>query len=187
MIDNGADFDPGITIPNGGWNAPLADLEKYLAFLTNSAHGDTALQARYDAVLPHRDLEEMWRPYLTMTPEALRSSVQALAKGNTLETTGISFFVVRRGTGTFIGHTGSQAGFTAFIYLNPVHVGRHRRGVQHRKAGRQRIVTIVILRDSRSGAGPDQVGSADLIRRGGRWRDRVPRRAAPATSWRRGP
>src|SRR5215472_5770440 len=23
--DNGADFDPGITIPNGGWNAPLSD------------------------------------------------------------------------------------------------------------------------------------------------------------------
>ena len=23
---NGRDFDPGITIPNGGWNAPLGDL-----------------------------------------------------------------------------------------------------------------------------------------------------------------
>ena len=45
---------------------------------------------------------------------------KALAAGNTLETTGLSFFVVRRGTGTFIGHTGGQAGFTSFIYLNPV-------------------------------------------------------------------
>jgi len=119
VIDNGADFDPGITIPNGGWNAPLGDLEKYLAFLTSSANGDPALQARYDAVLPHRDLEEMWRPYLSVTTDAQSAAAQALAKGNTLETTGISFFVVRRGTGTFIGHTGSQAGFTAFIYLNP--------------------------------------------------------------------
>jgi CubicO group peptidase (beta-lactamase class C family) len=119
VIDNGADFDPGITIPNGGWNAPLDDLEMYLAFLTNSAQGDTALQARYDAVLPHRDLEEMWRPYLSMTADAQSAAAQALARGNTLETTGISFFVVRRGSGTFIGHTGSQAGFTAFIYLNP--------------------------------------------------------------------
>jgi hypothetical protein len=27
------EFDPGITIPNGGWNAPLGDLVTYLAFI----------------------------------------------------------------------------------------------------------------------------------------------------------
>ncbi|HEY7394927.1 MAG TPA: serine hydrolase domain-containing protein, partial [Gemmatimonadaceae bacterium] len=29
VVDNGADFDPGITSPNGAWNAPLGDLAKY--------------------------------------------------------------------------------------------------------------------------------------------------------------
>jgi CubicO group peptidase (beta-lactamase class C family) len=29
---NGRDFDPGITIPNSGWNAPLSDLATYVAF-----------------------------------------------------------------------------------------------------------------------------------------------------------
>jgi hypothetical protein len=62
----------------------------------------------------------MWRPYLAMTPEAQATALEALAQGTTVEATGLSFFVVRRGKGTFIGHTGSQAGFTAFIYLNPI-------------------------------------------------------------------
>jgi CubicO group peptidase (beta-lactamase class C family) len=115
VIDNGADFDPGITIPNGGWNAPLADLETYLAFLTNSTHGDTALQARYDLVLPHRDLEEMWRPFFADVAALADSS----SRGRTIETTGISFFVLWHDGVKLVGHTGSQAGFTAFIYLNP--------------------------------------------------------------------
>ena len=38
--DNGAEFDPGITIPNGGWNAPLGDLAIWLSFLTNATHGN---------------------------------------------------------------------------------------------------------------------------------------------------
>jgi CubicO group peptidase (beta-lactamase class C family) len=37
--DNGAEFDPGITIPNGGWNAPLGDLAIWLSFLTNAPTG----------------------------------------------------------------------------------------------------------------------------------------------------
>jgi CubicO group peptidase (beta-lactamase class C family) len=112
LVDNGAEFDPGITIPNGGWNAPLADVAKYLAFLTNSAPGDTALLARYEAVLPQRDLREMWQPQYP-------TNSQASARGSIDEAIGLSFFVLRRGTTTFIGHTGGQAGFTSFIYLNP--------------------------------------------------------------------
>jgi CubicO group peptidase (beta-lactamase class C family) len=30
LTDGGADFDPGITIPNSGWNAPLADLARFV-------------------------------------------------------------------------------------------------------------------------------------------------------------
>jgi CubicO group peptidase (beta-lactamase class C family) len=112
VVDNGADFDPGITIPNGGWNAPLADVAKYLAFLTNSAQGETELQAPYEMVLPHRDFQEMWKPLYP-------TNSQASARGSLDEGIGLSFFVLRRGTTTFIGHTGGQGGFTSFIYLNP--------------------------------------------------------------------
>jgi hypothetical protein len=31
IADLGADFDPGTTIPNSGWNAPVADVARYLA------------------------------------------------------------------------------------------------------------------------------------------------------------
>lgn len=113
LTDNGPDFDPGITIPNGGWNAPLTDVAKYLAFLTNAARGDTTLENRYNVVLPHRDFEEMWRPrYPTNSANASHGSPE--------EWMGMSFFIVRRGTTTFVGHTGEQAGFTSFIYINPV-------------------------------------------------------------------
>jgi CubicO group peptidase (beta-lactamase class C family) len=109
--DNGADFDPGITIPNGGWNAPLDDLATYLAFLTNATHGDPATERRYDMVLKHSSLEEMWNPLFPVTT--------AKTTPNRAESMGLSFFIVRRGSTRFIGHTGSQAGFLSFIYLNP--------------------------------------------------------------------
>lgn len=112
VVDNGADFDPGITIPNGGWNAPLGDIGTYLAFLTNATHGDTALARRYDVVLPHGDFAEMWQPRFPTGPGAgpLENANQWM---------GLSFFTVKRGATTFVGHTGEQAGFTSFIYLNP--------------------------------------------------------------------
>jgi CubicO group peptidase (beta-lactamase class C family) len=110
--DNGADFDPGITIPNGGWNAPLTDLATYLSFLTNATHGDRARQLLYDTVLKHSSLEEMWRPLYPINPTAK-------ANHDRSESMGLSFFALGRGPATFIGHTGSQAGFLAFMYLNP--------------------------------------------------------------------
>ena len=112
VADNGADFDPGITIPNGGWNAPLGDLAIYLAFLTNATHGDAATQQRYDTVLKRSSLEEMWRPLYPVPPARNAPAGQT-------ESMGLSFFVVPRGRATLIGHTGGQAGFLAFIYLNP--------------------------------------------------------------------
>ena len=58
----GRDFDPGITIPNSGWNAPIGDVVTWVSFLTGATRGDTALARRYDTVLRHSTLEEMWRP-----------------------------------------------------------------------------------------------------------------------------
>jgi CubicO group peptidase (beta-lactamase class C family) len=105
---NPPEFDPGITIPNGGWNAPVADLVKYLAFLTHADHGDSALAARYDGVLPHATLEEMWRP------------VVPLSAGDGLdEAFGLSFYLYRHGDRTIVGHTGEQSGFRTFFFLDP--------------------------------------------------------------------
>lgn len=107
-VENGRDFDPGITIPNGGWNAPLADLVTYVGFLTNAARGADSVARRYDTVLRRSSLEEMWRPVLRLPPSSpLGSSI------------GLSFFLFSEGRGTVVAHTGEQAGFRTFLYLNP--------------------------------------------------------------------
>ena len=107
---NGREFDPGITTPNGGWNAPLADLVTYLSFLTDVTRGDSATRRIYDTVLKRASLEEMWRPRLpTSQPGSTPPS-----------SIGLSFFIVQDEDTNFIGHTGGQAGFLSFIYFNPV-------------------------------------------------------------------
>ena len=108
LTDNGADFDPGITIPNGGWNAPLDDLATYLAFLTN-APAARVPRERYGVVLERSTLEEMWRPVVST----------ASGYGAENDFMGLSFFGIRRDGVTYIGHTGSQAGFRAFMYFDP--------------------------------------------------------------------
>jgi CubicO group peptidase (beta-lactamase class C family) len=109
MRANGRDFDPGITIPNGGWNAPLGDLATYAAFLTNASLGDSARARLYDVVLKRATLEEMWRAVVPYGG----------SEGKTGDGMGLSFFVHPREESTIIGHTGSQAGFRAFLYFNP--------------------------------------------------------------------
>jgi CubicO group peptidase (beta-lactamase class C family) len=106
-VANGRDFDPGITIPNGGWNAPLSDLATYASFLTGVARDDAG-RARNDIVLPRKTLQEMWRPLHPMSASATAP-----------DSMGLSFFVVHRQGGTIIGHTGSQAGFRSFMFFNP--------------------------------------------------------------------
>jgi CubicO group peptidase (beta-lactamase class C family) len=59
-------------------------------------------------ILSRATLEEMWRPVVTMNTSAERP-----------ESMGLSFFLAPRGSITFIGHTGSQAGFRAFFEFNP--------------------------------------------------------------------
>jgi CubicO group peptidase (beta-lactamase class C family) len=104
---NGRDFDPGITIPNGGWNAPLSDLATYAAFLTGGARDDST-RRRYEIVIPRTSLTSMWKPLHPMSESASAPDSMAL-----------SFFVLHRGTATIIGHTGSQAGFRSFLFFNP--------------------------------------------------------------------
>jgi len=105
MAANGREFDPGITIPNGGWNAPLADVAVWAAFLTEAAGDDPALRRRYETVLRRSSLEEMWRMVVPVGGEGA-------------ETMGLSFFLRPvRGT-TLVGHTGEQAGFRSLLYFN---------------------------------------------------------------------
>jgi CubicO group peptidase (beta-lactamase class C family) len=68
-----------------------------------AAAGDTATAARYAGILSRTTLERMWQPV-----------VQAGSEGM-----GLSFFITREGDRRFIGHTGSQAGFRAFLYVDP--------------------------------------------------------------------
>jgi CubicO group peptidase (beta-lactamase class C family) len=118
---NGREFNPGITIPNGGWNAPMGDLATYVAFLTKAtgdwgpgtgnggpATGDRGRGRLYEMILPHATLERMWQPRYPTDPA-----------DSTGEWEASSFFVYHRGGATIVGHTGSQAGFRAFFYWNP--------------------------------------------------------------------
>ncbi|MEP6495919.1 MAG: serine hydrolase domain-containing protein [bacterium] len=109
FTDNGADFDPGITSPNGAWNAPLGDLVKYIAFLTNAKISGMT-QERYDVVLKRSSLEEMWQPGKPMS-----QGYEAAPN----EWMGLSYFVLDSKGVRLLGHTGSQAGFRSFFYFNP--------------------------------------------------------------------
>ncbi len=107
LVDIGADFDPGVTIPNSGWNAPLDDLARFVGFLTG-ATGDTVTRAVYEGVLKRETLEEMWRPLVKT--------------GNTLPelaASGLGFFSLKADGRTVIGHTGDQAGYRSYIYVDP--------------------------------------------------------------------
>lgn len=109
LIDNGADFDPGITSPNGAWNAPVSDLVKYVAFLTNAVLPGMPRE-RYAVVLSRTSLAEMWKPGLSMSQSYESAPNQWM---------GLSFFVLDRSGQRILGHTGSQAGFRSFYYFDP--------------------------------------------------------------------
>ena len=138
VVANGRDFDPGITIPNGGWNAPLGDLAKYLMFLAGSSRPEgwarpaTALKGSvspspgfslgntrndstilsFTTVLSRASLEEMWRARFSASEPVATDEAHP-------DSVGLSFFVLWRGGRRFVGHTGHQAGFRSFFYLDP--------------------------------------------------------------------
>lgn len=106
LVDQGRDFDPGITIPNGGWNGPVQDLATWIGFLSGATGGDPARAARFETILRHQTLDEMWRP------------VVPVGSGGS-ESVGLGFFLLKAGGVTLVGHTGEQAGFRSFFYFNP--------------------------------------------------------------------
>jgi len=110
LTEDPFDFNTGITRSNGGLNAPLPDMLKYIRFLL----GDPAHQAEYDAILKHSSLEEMWKPVLPVTPDEDFPS-RADAHDEVAE----SFFVHTDGTLKLIGHPGWQNGFRSQINIDP--------------------------------------------------------------------
>lgn len=96
------DFDSGITVSNGGLNAPIDDMVKYIAFLTGSA--DAAVAARYDGILKRSSLQEMWKPLVPVSP-----GVQM----------GLTFFLERHRGQDYVAHSGGQNGFISHFYLHP--------------------------------------------------------------------
>jgi CubicO group peptidase (beta-lactamase class C family) len=106
---NGLDFDTGITVSNSGLNAPISDLGLYVAFLM----GDPERQSEYDSILKRSSLEEMWEPRLSMIDPVLETT------GSSRESIGLVFFVSEREGRKIVGHTGSQAAFQSFLYVDP--------------------------------------------------------------------
>jgi len=94
------DFDTGITVTNGGLNAPLDDMARYLGFLAGSRDPETA--RRYDAILRRSSLEEMWQPVVRVAPDV---------------SMGLGFFLERHGGLEFVAHSGGQNGFISHFYL----------------------------------------------------------------------
>lgn len=100
------DFDTGITVSNGGLNAPLGDMAKYLAFLM----GDPAHAEVSDAVLARPSLEEMFRP-------VARASDGEGGTGQDVQI-GLSFFLERHQGLDLVAHSGSQGGFLSHFYVH---------------------------------------------------------------------
>lgn len=107
-VQNPTEFDPGITTPNGGWNAPLDDLARYAAFLMNAAADRPRVVDAH--LLSRATLEEMWTPVVPMQEGYEADPTQGM---------GLGFFVRGTGRTRVIGHTGFQAGFRSFLYVNP--------------------------------------------------------------------
>ena len=102
------DFDTGVTVSNGGLNAPLGDMVKYLNFLMGTP-GDQALQARYDEVLKRSSLEEMWQPVVPVPAEGTQSAGAM----------GLCFFLEQHGGVRFVAHSGGQNAFISHFYIQP--------------------------------------------------------------------
>lgn len=140
------DVDTGVTVSNGGLNAPMPDMAKYTAFLL----GDPARQSDYDLVLKRSSLEEMWRPQIAAGADFTQGRM------TTTTQSGLSFFIDRSGGVRFVGHNGDQNGFRAYLSLCPdqrtgslLAFNTETRGVQNAPANRQTAESRIALATGR--------------------------------------
>lgn len=102
VTDHGRDFHPGATIPNGGWNAPVTDIARWLHLLAGDP--DSVIQAGFNEIIDRNTIEAMWQPVVRVNAE---------------EEMGLSFFLRNVNGQKLVGHTGTQANFRSFFWLNP--------------------------------------------------------------------
>jgi CubicO group peptidase (beta-lactamase class C family) len=102
------DFDTGITVSNGGLNAPLEDMAKYLAFLTGAGNPDHG--GIHDAVLKRSSLDEMFTPQIAASDGEGGSGTDVHA--------GLSCFIERHDGVELVGHSGDQNGFISHLYIH---------------------------------------------------------------------
>jgi CubicO group peptidase (beta-lactamase class C family) len=100
----GRDFDPGVTIPNGGWNAPIDDVATWMAFLT----GRAGPRVGADSLLRRATLAEMWTPVVPVD-----------SGDGIVESMGLGFFLFDVNGRRLVGHTGDQGGFRSFMAFDP--------------------------------------------------------------------
>ncbi|MCI0659715.1 MAG: beta-lactamase family protein, partial [Acidobacteria bacterium] len=105
------DVDTGITVSNGGLNAPLPDMVKYINFLT----GDPKRQIFLDQILKRSSVLEMFQPQLTIEP----GSIPAQEGQNRKDSIGMTIFIEENFGMKVIGHSGSQNGFLSHFYIRP--------------------------------------------------------------------
>ena len=108
MTEGIFDMDTGITVSNGGLNAPLTDMTKYLKFLV----GDAKRQTEYDVILKRSSLEEMFVPVV----DVLDEPKDGLNRNDQM---GRSFFIEDNFGQRFIGHSGHQNNFALHFYYSP--------------------------------------------------------------------
>ena len=94
------DFDTGITVSNGGLNAPLGDMAKYLAFLIDGN----------DTILKRSSLIEMSVPQI-------RARDGEGGSGDDVQA-GLSCFIERHRGVELVGHSGDQNGFISHLYVH---------------------------------------------------------------------
>src|SRR5690606_18208760 len=103
LIPNGPEFDTGITTANGGLNAPVGDMVRWLAFLMDSS------PSAGNTVLAWKSRQEMWTPITNETDSALFEPAKM----------GLSFFLHQHEGRRLVGHTGNQMSFITFFLLDP--------------------------------------------------------------------
>lgn len=103
----GLTVDTGVTVANGGLNAPIGDMMKFADFLLGV--GD---RSRHDIVLSRASLAEMTTPLLMVDDTAPNPTW-----------IGLNFFVVdhQSGAGTtrYFGHAGHQLGYHSTLQVSP--------------------------------------------------------------------
>ena len=140
------DADTGVTVSNGGLNAPMPDMAKYLAFLL----GDSARTGEYHLILKRSSLEEMWRPQISAGDDYTQGRMAPTTQS------GLSFFVDQGKGVRLVGHNGDQNGFRAYLSFCPdqragtlLAFNTETRGVRNDPANRETAESRIALATDR--------------------------------------